>query len=389
MAQPEEIREIRQRLEGHVGPMLSAYLSVNARFGENQGQAYKVRLKDALEELEVPDIARKRVLGSVEDQVHPRARTVVFFADEGGLFERLNLQVDAPEAFRYGEPYLAPLVMALEEHEPYGVALFDAERFRFFVSAPMDDPGGGSEGGTSGFFKEIDLDPSEPYPRGGGSTDMDAVGRVQEENVHRFFKDMGERTRALAFSNGVRHLILAGPKERTSEFRETLPQEVRERVVAEDNVPSEAPEKEIFDRLEEVYEKAEQEREAGLVEGVRESGVRGVKDTIEALQEGRVYHLLALYELEGEIRWCDHDELAITDVTSEECPFCGRQTRMRALSDVILDLAAARSARVQLVRARDEVVGGPNEDAEQRGQRDEPADVLRDEFEGLAGLIRY
>ena len=389
MAQPEEIREIRERLEGHEGPMLSAYLSVNARYGENQGQAYKVRLKDALEELEVPDPVRDRVLDSVEEQVRPRARTIVFFADEEGLFERLNLQVDVPEAFRYGEPYLVPLALALDEHEPYGVALFDAERFRFFVSAPMGELGAGSDGESSGFFEEVDLDPSEPYPRGGGSTDMDAAGRVQQENIHRFFKQMGELTRDLAFRNGVRHLILAGPKERTSEFRDALPQEVRERVVAEDNAPSEAPGGELYDRLEEAYERSEREREADLISQARERGVRGVKSTVEALQEGRVYHVIALYGLEGDTRWCDHDGLAITDITQEECPFCGRDIRIRSLSDVVLDLAAARGARVELVRAEDPVVGTPNEDAEARRERHGPTDVLRDEFEGLAGLLRY
>ena len=385
MAQPEELRAIRERLEGHEGPMLSAYLSVNARYPENQGQAYKVRLKDALEELEVPDGIRDRVLDSVGEQARPRARTVIFFADEEGLFERLNLQVDAPEAFRYGEPYLVPLALALDEHEPYGVALLDAERFRFFVSDPMGHPDG--EGG--GFFEEVDFDPSEPYPRGGGSTDMDAAGRVQQENIHRFFKQVGELTRDLAFKNNVRHLILAGPKERTSEFRKELPQEVRERVVAEDNAPSEAPEGELYDRLEEVYERSEREREAALISQARERGVRGVRDAVEALQEGRVYHVIALYGLEGDTRWCDHDRLAITDITQEECPYCGRDTRIRALSDVVLDLAAARGARVELVRADDPVVGTPNEDAEAQRERHGPAEVLHDEFEGLAGLLRY
>jgi hypothetical protein len=51
---------------------------------------------------------------------------------------------------------------------------------------------------------------------------------------------------------------------------------------------------------------------------VRENGVRGVKDTVEALQEGRVHHLVALWGLDAGIRWCDHDELAITEMAREE-----------------------------------------------------------------------
>ena len=50
-AQAEDIKRLKERLEGHPGPVLSVYLSVNARYPENQGQAYKVRLRDALEEM--------------------------------------------------------------------------------------------------------------------------------------------------------------------------------------------------------------------------------------------------------------------------------------------------------------------------------------------------
>src|SRR5215212_11324011 len=173
MTQAEDVRRIKERLEGHAGPVLSVYLSVNARYPENQRQAYKTRLKDALGKLEVPEEKGRRVQEEVEELYRPRARTLVFFAAEDGLFERYDLQVDLPEAYRFGEPYLAPLVLALDEHEPYGVVLFDAERFRFFVSAPIGDPSEGSGGASSGFFREVDLKPSRPHPRGGGTRDAD------------------------------------------------------------------------------------------------------------------------------------------------------------------------------------------------------------------------
>jgi release factor family 10 len=389
MTQAEDVRRLKDRLEGHPGPMLSVYLSVNARYPENQGQAYKVRLKDLLEEMEVPEELAGPVRESVEEEVHPRARTLIFFAAEDGLFGRYNLQLDLPEAFRYGEPYLAPLVLALDEHEPYGVALVDAEEFRFFVSAPLEDPADGSGGGTSGFFKEVDLNPSRPYPRVGGSTDMDPAGRTQESKIRRFYNELGDLTRKLAFQDNVRHLIVAGPKERTSDFMDSLPNEIKERIVAEENVPTNAPEGEIFEKFEAIHEKAENRRKASLIAQMREQGVRGIKDTIEALQVGRVHHLISLWRLEGEIRWCDHDELAITNVTQEKCPYCGRQTRVRPVMDVVVDLAAARSARLEFVREYDPVAETPNEDMRREPDSEDPGTVLREEFDGLAGLLRY
>jgi hypothetical protein len=374
-AQAEDIRRLKERLEGQPGPVLSVYLSVNARIPENQGQAYKVRLREALEEMEVSEDIAERVRGSIEDQVHPGARTVVFFAAEDGVFERYDLQLDLPEAYRFGEPYLAPLILALDEHESYGVALVD--------------PSEGSGGASSGFFREVDLKPSRPHPRGGGTRDADPAFRKHQANIHRFYKDMGDVTQKLVNQDNVKNLIVAGPKERTSEFRGTLPEPVKEKVVAEENVATNAPEAEIMEQFEAVQHKAERERENGLIKKARENGVRGIKDTVEALQEGRVFHLIALYELEGEIRWCDHDELAITNIAQEGCPFCGRQTRVRPLMDVLIDLATNRGARLEYVRARDEFGETPNEDIEKQRERKVAADVLREEFEGLAGLLRY
>src|ERR671927_366814 len=310
--------------------------------------------------MEVPRELAEPVREEVDEIYRPRARTLVFFAAEDGLFERYGLQVNLPEAYRFGEPYLAPLVLALDEHEPYGVALFDAERFRFFVSTPLEEPGGGSHGASSSFFREIDIRPSRPYPRGG--MDYEPRSRRTEANVHKWYNELGKLTRQLAFQDNVRHLILAGPKERTADFRSRLPEEIKDRVVAEEHIPSEAPERGFFDRLEAVHERTENERKAGLIAQARENGVRGVKDTIEALQEGRVHHLIALWGLEGEIRWCPFDELAITDIAREECPFCGRSTRVRYLIDVLVDLAAARNARLEFVRAQNEVAETPNEE---------------------------
>ena len=385
MAQSPDVQRLRDSLSVHSEPLLSIYLSVNARYAENQGEAYKVRLKDALGDLDVPEDLAAKVRESVDEETRPRARTLVFFAAADGLFERYELQVDMPEAFRFGEPYLAPLVLVLDEHEPYGVALLDAERFRFFVSEPMGGPSDDGEASGSGFFRELDASPSSPGPRSG--MDQEPQSRRTEANIHEWFNELGDLTRKLAFQNGVRHLILAGPKERTSEFRESLPQEIAERVVAEENIPSEAPEKGFFDRLEAAYERAEKEREMALISEARERGVRGVKDTIEALQEGRVHHLVAVWGLEGEVRWSDADGLIITDVTREESPYSGEPTRVRPLMDALLDLAAERGSRVELVRDDEGVAETPAEDAEQEPR--DPTGMLREEFEGLAGLLRY
>ena len=370
MAQAQDLRQAITSLSGRPGPVLSAYMSVNAEIPENQRRAYLVRLRDAMNDKGVPDDLQQRVREYVENEAHPEARTLAIFADEDDLFEVYRLQVDVPESFRWGDPYVAPLTLVLDEHEPYGAAVLDAERFRYFVVSPLSTAHGEEEMKANG-FREIDVHPSEPYPRGGA--ELDAESRRTEAHVHSFYKELGKLTRDVTFREGVRRLILAGPRERTAEFRRTLPHELQERVVSEEHVDLGSPEGELLDRLEAVRERAEHEREKELLDEIRESGVRGPDETVAALQEeNRVYHLAALWELEAEIRWCDNDQLAIREITSEECPFCGRKTRVRLLKDVLVDLAAARGARLDFMR-------GENENT----------DTLRDEFGGLAGLTRF
>jgi len=370
MAQAQDLRQTITSVASRPGPVLSAYLSVNADIPENQGRTYLVRLRDAMNDEGVPETLQQRVREYVEEEKHPEARTLIIFADEDNLFEIYRLQVDVPESFRWGDPYVAPLTLVLDEYEPYGAAVLDAERFRYFVVSPLSTADGEEELTANG-FREVDVHHSEPYPRGG--TDFEAASRRTEANVHRLYKELGKLTRDVTLREGVQRLILAGPRERTAEFRRTLPNELHDRVVAEEHVDLGAPEGELLDRLEAVRERAEYEREKELLDEIRESGVRGPDETVAALQEeNRVYHLAALWELDAEIRWCDNDQLAIREATRKECPFCGQQTRMRPLTDVLVYLAAARGARVDFMR-------GENENT----------DTLRDEFGGIAGLTRF
>src|SRR4028119_1914329 len=115
MAQAQELRQVMTQMAGREGPRLSAYVSVNAAIPENQGRAYLVRLRDAMNDEGVPEGLQEKVRGFVEEETHPGARTLAVFADEGGLFEVHRLRVDAPESSRRGGPPLAPPRLVVDE----------------------------------------------------------------------------------------------------------------------------------------------------------------------------------------------------------------------------------------------------------------------------------
>ena len=102
MAQPQDFNQTITSVSGRPGPILSAYLSVNADIPENQGRAYLVRLRDAMNDEGVPEDLQWRVREYTEEEKHPEARTLAIFADEDNLFEVYRLQVDVPESFRWG-----------------------------------------------------------------------------------------------------------------------------------------------------------------------------------------------------------------------------------------------------------------------------------------------
>ncbi len=249
MAQAEDLNRIMNAVAGREGPIFSAYLSVNAAIPENQGQAYMTRLRDAMNDEGVPEDLQKEIRDRIESETHPRARTLAIFAAPDGTVEVHRLQVDVPESFRWGDPNVAPLTLALDEYEPYGAIVLDVERFRYYVVSPLVHPDADEETKGNG-FRELDLRPSQPHPRSHGSTDMDPAGRKQQEMTHRYYKEMGELARDVSFREGVRRLILAGPREITAGFRDALPNELKDRVVAEERVDLGAPEGEILDHLE-------------------------------------------------------------------------------------------------------------------------------------------
>ena len=174
----QDLRETIASVSNHPGPLFSAYVSVNAAIPENQERAYLVRMRDAMNDLGVPEDLQRRVREHVEGETHPRARTLALFAAEDGFFEEYRMHVDAPESFRWGDPNVAPLTLVMDEYEPYGAATVDAERFRYFVVSPLARPDQGSEVKANG-FRELYLRPSQPHPRSSGSTDMDPAGRTQ------------------------------------------------------------------------------------------------------------------------------------------------------------------------------------------------------------------
>jgi peptide subunit release factor 1 (eRF1) len=363
----EELAALKERVVRYPTPILSVYLSVNPTHQENRAKAYVVRLKDALKAAGAPKELSGRVLAYV-DAERPSVGTLALFASRDGIFDVYPLRVDLPERVRWGEPYVVPLIFALQQHEPYGVILLDAHKARVFVSVlgRMEEELDAENIFTTAGWREITISPSTAAPSGGAA--KDAFEHRLEAQSLRFYRDLGETVRGLIERFGLARLILAGPEERASTFVRALPRQVAEMVAATVPLPLEASEKEVMQRVSGAEELARNTRQEKLLAEARERGASGLDETLESLQEGRVYHLLVPWPTEERVRWCDPCGLAFSGAKS--CPYCGSGTRERELVDVVLEMAEARGSRLEFVRG-------------------ENADMLREELGGLAGLVRF
>jgi len=363
----EELVALKERVAGYPKPLLSVYLSVNPAHPENRAKAYVLRLKDALKEVGAPGELSARVLRYVDTE-QPRARTLALFASPDGVFDAYRLRVDLPERIRWGEPYVAPMILALQQYEPYGVVLLDAQKARFFVSVlgEMEEEVDAENIFSTSGWREITISPSTAAPSGGAARDV-FEHRIEAQTL-RFYKTLGETVRGLIERFGLARLILAGPEERTAAFARTLPRQTAALVAATVPVPLGASEQEVMQRVSGAEEQAQEKRQEELLAVARERGTSGLGETLKALQEGRIYHLLVPWTSTERVGWCDSCGLASTG--AERCPYCGGKMRERELVDAVLDLAEARGARVELVH-------------------NASADTLREDLGGLAGLARF
>jgi Bacterial archaeo-eukaryotic release factor family 5 len=197
-------------------------------------------------------------------------------------------------------PYLRPLIEIADVGARVGVAGVSGDQVRlweweFGVLSELDD----WEILTTGDWRERKAQrPSDPARVQGAK----ASGREQhdqrvEAHRERFLKDAGMRTSARAGERGWRDLLVFGENEHVRHFTHALDRHEPRHVYGK-NVVSE-PSSRIAARVGELLPDLSRERGLKLVETVKESaysgkerGSLGPQETLEALGQGRVEHLL-------------------------------------------------------------------------------------------------
>jgi hypothetical protein len=223
-------------------------------------------------------------------------------AEKGGreLWYPSRIPPRATEVTYGPRPYLRPLIEIADVGARIGIAAVSGDYVRLWewelgVLSELDD----WEILTTGDWKERKAQRSSDPARIQGAK---ASGREQhdqrmEAHRDRFLKEAGGRTSVRASERGWRDLLVFGENEHVRRFAHALDSHEPRHVYGK-NVVSE-PSTRIADRIRELLPELTRERDLKLVETVKESaysgkerGSLGPQETLEALRQGRVAHLL-------------------------------------------------------------------------------------------------
>lgn len=282
------------------------------------------RLKTLKADLEArdPDLAKKVAarLEAVQPELdrlidphaHGRGRAL-FVGVDGGEVETISLQIPfADRVVHHEGVYIRPLLAAHDEGRAAGILNVTRETARVLTWSV----GEVEELATSIFEVEDDVmarSKSAPVAKGvgysgAGRQDRDDFEARIDDNLHRWARDVVAEASTLVERHGWDRVVIAGnPK-----LREEIADMFRDadtkgtRVIVADETFESTPPHEVAERVWPLLRSVHRQREADLVDLAIERGLGGnqgavgLRKVCEALNEGRVMHLVYVSDMQVE-----------------------------------------------------------------------------------------
>ncbi len=386
MIDTDRIHALQTQVATHPAPVLSLYLNVNPARPENARKAYALRARAAMERLGVDKhTARQIVTRLRQDHGMPDARTLVVFAGDEprAFFESYAIRpeialVEAGDGVvaRWGEPYVAPLLLTVQEHQRYLVLLLASDHVRLFelyldevaeldgLVQPLDDSA------WRPMREHATGAPGVPA-RGGSGKDL-YDKRVADWRRRFHLEVVRHLDRTLDALGGDPRLILMGQGPEVRAFEGVLPPALQARVV--DRLPApanaDAPASELEPLFMAALQTVEQGAERALLDRIQEKGVWGFASTLEAVREGRIHLLVVPWRMRATVFHVGDGE-AVAPSRAEVARHAPDQpVQETPLADVLPALLARHNMQLA-------VMHGDNEAR------------LFEAFDGMAGLARW
>ena len=348
------IRELAG-FKGKDAPVTSLYLDVDGR--------RRIRARDvemALERMVRParerqhregqgslwaDLKRieEHVKGGIE-RSHVRG-LAMFSCSAHDFWEVLELAVPVRDRLVVNHtPYVRELEAVVARHPRFAVLLADRQRARLFLF---------HQGELLEKQEQLDLLPR--HDDDGGQLGKDQVAGHAAAAAHRHLKHAAAAAFALHQEQGYDHLVLCGPDEITAELERELHAYLRSRIAGRIHLAVHAADDEIRQTAEEVEAAVERDREAAVVDRLRQAvgsgngGVAGLQPVLDALVARRVDTLLVSEGFEAPGWRCP--QCAWVGTRGRRCPLCSAD--MEPVEDVVeeaVEEALAQACRVSVCR---------------------------------------
>jgi peptide subunit release factor 1 (eRF1) len=308
-------------------PVLSVYLNVDPK--EGSADVYKLNLRQQLKDFEktAPDDV-EAMISFIEHQYDWSGRSLALFSSSKDNFFR-HFSFSTPirsRTRRMMKPYVKPIADILDNYGHYGIAIVDKQGsrlFHFHLGELREFEG---TSGETVRHTKLGGGSQAPGRRGGTAGQTRYADEVAERNLKesarlaaKFFKD-----------NQVRRILVGGTEATVSFFLSQLPKASQSLILGTFPMEMSAGTAQILDKVVEVAQRAEQEKERNLIDAVvtaaakGQEGVVGLDQTLAAVHAGRVQTLLvsegfrsAGYRCEG----CEY----LSSYAPEQCPFCSNE----------------------------------------------------------------
>jgi peptide subunit release factor 1 (eRF1) len=221
---------------------------------------------------------------------------LAFFADlEGAITREVELFMPPEALLAVDEEFvIQPLALQLDEYEPVGIIMIDANCTKILVAA-------GQVLETKDAFCEKIHQLSKP----GGWSQMRFQRRHRNE-MKQLAKDAVKAAQVAFDEVGVRRIVVAGRDRMVNALEAELPKAWENRIAGRVRWDLDAPGDELLKKIRPILEEAEREQERNLLEKlvaeIRRGGlgIAGAEETRGALRRGQVDTLVLSDGLDSE-----------------------------------------------------------------------------------------
>lgn len=344
--------------------VLSVTLNVNPGSSDNHGGALHIRAKNLLRSLEAPDELTSVVLGDLSDARHAtRSRTYYLWMEHNHIKGRvIDAQLELPEGARFGAPDLETLHYAIETNPATAIALVDHRAARLF---------GVQFGEITELFKldnvfERDNDNFHEH-----APQSSLTNRLEPRADTFFWNALLERMEQLRAAGNLERLLIAGPPEVVSSLTDALSTGLKSALAGTFHALGDATPAQVLELAAPALNAAESDASDAAVEAVMNGGTRGAEETLNAVQEGRVFELLVSGDGSSVEVWTDSQGYVYGAYPAQGIsPLTGSGVAGMPLREVLGDLRTRFGVRVRFLHG----------DADAR---------LNGQLGGLAGLPRH